>query len=401
MEKNLVLDFKPHDDFSDALSTDAVSFAQISLEEQDSSPSHTHSPDSDVLDKSKRIRKKRNAYHKIDDEIRLGLLEAVQRGETLKSAAKRYQVNYSSAKSIFHIFRKEGRILKKATQEKTLEGSSVPLGQEAEIPPQFTQNYNVNPMAALFQKSNFSQAPQACQPLDFRHERPYCAMDEGVGSSSPLGGLVDSFSELLKVGGNMKPKEDIMKANNYVPTYPSRFNPKMGPFVENSMPRSQPNPQVCFVPKMNPNSVRSPAERNKHLDGFYMNYSNSPLSGNAKMIREGSGSGSNKYLQGEFDSFTDMLSAFQTQNPRAGNIGNMKDASIPKLMVPGNGEAKGSFEEEIWGGSLENAAIDTYKSFLDAQKVLSNAFRKASILNNLVQIQQKSGSPRFVSFHGS
>jgi len=47
------------------------------------------------------------------------LLECVKNGETLKSAAKRFKINYSSAKSILHTFRKEGRILKKSAQERT------------------------------------------------------------------------------------------------------------------------------------------------------------------------------------------------------------------------------------------------------------------------------------------
>jgi len=38
----------------------------------------------------------------------------------LKSAAKRFKINYSSAKSILHTFRKEGRILKKSAQERTI-----------------------------------------------------------------------------------------------------------------------------------------------------------------------------------------------------------------------------------------------------------------------------------------
>jgi len=69
----------------------------------------------------KKIRKKRNAYQKIDDDLRIKLLEAVQQhGETLKAAASRYGINYSSAKSILHTYRKEGRILKKSTQDKGL-----------------------------------------------------------------------------------------------------------------------------------------------------------------------------------------------------------------------------------------------------------------------------------------
>jgi len=76
--------------------------------------------DSDCLsDTSRKIRKKRNTYQKISDDIRVMLLEAVQNGETLKAAAKRHKINYSSAKSILHTYRKEGRILKKSAQERT------------------------------------------------------------------------------------------------------------------------------------------------------------------------------------------------------------------------------------------------------------------------------------------
>jgi len=84
---------------------------------------HDNSPaDSDnesLSDSSRKIRKKRNTYQKISDDIRVQLLDAVQNGETLKSAAKRHKINYSSAKSILHTYRKEGRILKKSAQERT------------------------------------------------------------------------------------------------------------------------------------------------------------------------------------------------------------------------------------------------------------------------------------------
>jgi hypothetical protein len=83
---------------------------------------HDNSPDSDnesMSDSSRKIRKKRNTYQKISDDIRVQLLDAVQNGETLKSAAKRHKINYSSAKSILHTYRKEGRILKKSAQERT------------------------------------------------------------------------------------------------------------------------------------------------------------------------------------------------------------------------------------------------------------------------------------------
>jgi len=78
-----------------------------------------HSDSESFSDDAKKNRKKRNAYQKIADDIRVKLLEAVKSGETLKSAAKRFKINYSSAKSILHTFRKEGRILKKSAQERT------------------------------------------------------------------------------------------------------------------------------------------------------------------------------------------------------------------------------------------------------------------------------------------
>jgi len=77
-------------------------------------------------DSSRRMRKKRNTYQKIPDDIRMQLLEAVQNGETLKSAAKHHKINYSSAKSILHTYRKEGRILKKSAQERTTKKRSLP-----------------------------------------------------------------------------------------------------------------------------------------------------------------------------------------------------------------------------------------------------------------------------------
>jgi len=83
-------------------------------------------------DSSRRMRKKRNTYQKIPDDIRMQLLEAVQNGETLKSAAKRHKINYSSAKSILHTYRKEGRILKKSAQERTTKKRSLPASSDYE-----------------------------------------------------------------------------------------------------------------------------------------------------------------------------------------------------------------------------------------------------------------------------
>jgi len=57
----------------------------------------------------------------------LKLVEAVEKnGEMLKTAAARYNVNYSSAKSIFHTYRKEGRVLKKSIRERYKKKPATP-----------------------------------------------------------------------------------------------------------------------------------------------------------------------------------------------------------------------------------------------------------------------------------
>jgi len=432
MEKSLHLDFKPQDETLDTLSTSATSPTHL---HEGNSFSNIPSPlslEGEGINKNKKIRKKRNAYHKIDDDIRLHLLQAVQRGETLKSAAKRFNVNYSSAKSIFHIYRKEGRILKKATTEKGFE-FDFPGQPKVDMQPQFNPNVNPNFMNSTFQRPILPQTsyplPIDLKPAMFNH------FEDHSGSSSPLNNLVDNFADLLRIGNgtgvnNQVTRDDIIRNKSHMPLQPSRFNPMTSP--NNSMFKMKPNQPVNQQAQINPlnpltqinqqinqlnrmaqatlatrspvHGTMSPAERMKQFGDFYMNYSNSPLSGNSRMIKEGSESGSNRYQQKEFESFSDLVSSFQATTHLADSI-KKNDISIPKLHTPITPQQQQPNQEKIeedsnWAGSIEYAALDTFKSFLDAQKVVSNAYKKASYLNNLVQIQKASGSPssRFVNF---
>jgi transposase len=125
------------DESADSASTAAPISNQVYLDENGSTfvSSFNHENENNdengsesedgLSDSSKKMRKKRNAYQKISDEIRVNLLDSVKNGETLKSAAKRYKINYSSAKSILHTYRKEGRILKKSAQERTTKKRSL------------------------------------------------------------------------------------------------------------------------------------------------------------------------------------------------------------------------------------------------------------------------------------
>jgi hypothetical protein len=105
--------------FAKAMEYENTSVDSIKTEEESDRMSDTSSQSDCISGYSKKIIKKRKKYSKIDDEIRMKLLEDVEKnGDTLKAAATRYGVNYSSAKSIFHTYRKEGRILKKPARER-------------------------------------------------------------------------------------------------------------------------------------------------------------------------------------------------------------------------------------------------------------------------------------------
>jgi len=146
--------------------------------------------DSDCLsDTSKKIRKKRNTYQKISDDIRVLLLEAVQNGETLKAVAKRHKINYSSAKSILHTYRKEGRILKKSAQERTTK-KKIEVFSEAEAPQKSvkaSKKENVQPTVtktSLITPFSAEKGKQQLQNNGFNAESTPLACIQGLNDNS-------------------------------------------------------------------------------------------------------------------------------------------------------------------------------------------------------------------------
>ena len=54
-------------------------------------------------------------YNKVADEIKYKFIsEVIKRSGTIKSAAEKYEINFSTAKAILHTYRKEGRIGRKS-----------------------------------------------------------------------------------------------------------------------------------------------------------------------------------------------------------------------------------------------------------------------------------------------
>jgi len=148
MKRPSAINTKVHGDSTDLLNNTAPSSSQT-YQDEPASPSNNNGniSDSDSISDSSRLRKKRNTYQKIPDDVRVNLLEAVQNGETLKAAAKRHKINYSSAKSILHTYRKEGRILKKSAQERTMKrkGEASPDYSEEPKPTKQCKKENVQP----------------------------------------------------------------------------------------------------------------------------------------------------------------------------------------------------------------------------------------------------------------
>lgn len=318
---------------------------------------------SSVSSESKKIRKKRNAYQKIDDETRLELLEAVQkRGETLKSAAKRLNINYSSAKSILHTYRKEGRILKKSALDRPINlypinSYELDIGSINHLPPITFENLNPN-------KINF---PECFGQNNYHHAQAQRVQESGP--SSPLRGLTANFGTLFLSSQQIIESQNMSspQISNAVRLSHSSSNDYSS--TTSSLDFSYVNTNATI--SQNPSN---PLEQLKYMDNFYMNYSNSPLSGGgANINKEQSNTGSRTAGQKEFDSFTDMMNSFQDQSCLAEEFNF--DSQVIRPTRPNVASEK--FEAKT--SQQENFAWnETYKNFINAPNFLSSTLNKVS-----------------------
>jgi predicted transcriptional regulator len=353
---------------------------------------------------TKKIRKKRTAYQKIDDDIRLELLDAVQRrGESLKSASKRLNINYSSAKSILHTFRKEGRILKKNALEKNIRVTTYPatmamdMSPMNEIPQLRTDNFPK--IQVSFSDASAPMIPSLKLP-DHRN-------------SSPMKGLTENFGNLFVNQRNESAPTRIEPPlqqqyrfefqyrnphNTHNPQNPQ--NPQPRP-VEQQRNSVAPNfssifkmtPQMMEISPMNQTPTagtqNAPLEGFKsHVDNFYMNYSNSPLSGGGPNIyKEGSNTGSKSAFHKEFDSFSDMITAIQSQ-PKVAADDSKKGGEfvIPRTI------RQSSINQGEKTGNEEN--IDSNIIMAEKENVKGGQFLVDDALKRAAQFSafQKSGS---------
>jgi hypothetical protein len=363
------------EDNSDDLSTGAPSLSLDTMEEDYSLMQSADDDNSDGISvNSKKIAKRRCAYQKIDDDIRLQLLEAVQKKrETLKSASKRLGINYSSAKSILHTYRKEGRILKKSLLERAIPQSQSKISQ-MDISPMVAQSQTSHSPSLrrlnFVQKSHVTLTPIHMAKKDF----------------SPINGLSKNFGHLfLNAAKHLKEDANVQKAQvsgfTYIPTIklPVQMN-------DASPSNAQIHLQHMLKPVVN-QSPNNPLGVLKSLDNFYLNYSNSPLSGGAANIfRDLSDSSSRRQFPTEFDSFSEMVSALQSQpgsiNKSSGDlyIQNPLAFNSPRF----------AFNRIDAGIPNEENAVNMIRGLIETQQLLSDTIQTASYINNLRQIQKTS-----------
>jgi hypothetical protein len=330
-----------------------------------------------ISTQSKKIAKRRCAYQKIDDDIRLQLLEAVKtKRETLKSASKRLGINYSSAKSILHTYRKEGRILKKSllervipsSQPKSMQMETSPMAAKPQVMPKFQTSHSPS-----MRKLNFGQ-------------KPHLASISNNMAKSPINGLTKNFGHLfLNAAVHLKEDANVQKPQvsgfTLIPTI------KLPVQVNDPSPSTTPmNFQHMLKPSVN-QSPNNPLGVLKSLDNFYLNYSNSPLSGGAvNIFRDLSDSSSHRQFPTEFDSFSEMVSALQNH---PGSI----NKSTGDLYIQ-NSLAFNSprFPLHRIDGSMQNEdnAVNMIRGFIETQQLLSDTIQTASYINNLIQIQKTS-----------
>jgi len=323
------------------------------------------SEDSDCMsDSSRKIRKKRNAYQKISDDIRMKLLDAVKNGETLKSAAKRYKINYSSAKSILHTYRKEGRILKKSAQERTAKkkgGASDDIDEEEE-------EEDSKPLKTSKKPSTFSKMSRSSVNTGVKADisSNKCSEDSPHASFSTLN---DNFMSLLRVDSQSQssdPESTLRPISGFSLAQDGRRTSTKE--KDDFMKENKGEDPQDFAFKA-PTKEDAPAQKIRIFGDLIENNTESNIPGHGAHEVP-------NYMNfyNEFDSSNDMapwnlrkfsLSEDFCQDPSA--LLNIKGFNLDDKL----------YKFDIGTGFDEHK--DPLKSFMDTQNLFRSALRKASI----------------------
>jgi hypothetical protein len=213
--------------------------------------------------------------------------------------------------------------------------------------------------------------------------------------ASPMNKLSDGFGHL--VFDENQQQRMLYKAMHQAGYHPavSKLHPKndiMRPESRNGFEISPTQPQDNTPgQQQSTQNCDQTLDMFKAMDNFYMNYSNSPLSSD-RIIKDASNKSAGNRFTREFDSFSEMINALQKKSSE-----EIRDEiHIPRPLrfntaqkLQETIEARMNSEENCdLKGTIENAALDTFRTVVDAQLLLCDALKKANFLNNLVQLKK-------------
>jgi len=314
---------------------------------EDSNPYvYNYSSDSEpISEQSRKIQKKRDTYQKIPDDVRVQILEAVQNGETLKSAAKRFQINYSSAKSILHTYRKEGRILKKSAQERTTKKKGVANDEDVKPTKQSTK-----PLKKEAVKNN----KKTVAPLAERTTSASTCASYNDEKSSPVA-THDNLVSTLKMEHYEAQQAEAAQALTRPPMVHEEYTSPLESYNRVSRQSAMP------------------------IDSYYMKYSDFhfPEMGGDFYRNEMPDYSNNMHFSNEFD----PMSVLQPRLPKNEEQYHNTNAYFYQKGFNGgynfedktSREGNGLYYEE----NLENAG-HPLKSFMDSQMFLQEALKKTN-----------------------
>ena len=362
MKRPTFVNSRLQEDIADAYSTTAANSGNAHIDGGVSpymASNDANNSDCDSFsDSSRRMRKKRNTYQKIPDDIRMQLLEAVQNGETLKAAAKRHRINYSSAKSILHTYRKEGRILKKSAQERTTKKRSLPTS-EYEQSAKPTKQYKKENVKATENDYPFSQS---FAPLGQKvKSEPTNNSNEEANFRNPKKVLVE----------NSNTKFSSQHYENHTQSQPLTLTDSVHTAHKEDESTMR---MLAIIENEHPTEVNHPTESTykeensvqkfKLFENFYFNqHYETP---NEHIFGEGNDYMNHVNFSKEFDSFHETT-------------------ALRKASHHENDHHNLAFDEKSGfigsGFDFDMAPSDPncpFKSFMDTQRLLRDALRKAS-----------------------
>jgi len=288
-----------------------------------------------ISEQSRKIQKKRDTYQKIPDDVRVQILESVQNGETLKSAAKRFQINYSSAKSILHTYRKEGRILKKSAQERTTKKKVTSDDEEDNVKP---TKQAAKPLKKETVKSN---------------KKTVAPLAERTTSASTCASYNEDKSSPIQANDSLTLKMEQYEAQQSRPAVHEDYVSPLESF----------------------NMNRASRQTGMPIDSYYMKYSDFhyPEIGGDYYSAEYN----NMHYPAEFDAMNVLQPRLpKNEEPFHGTNSYFYQKGFGTGYnfedKPSRGESGLYYEE-----NLENAG-NPLKSFMDSQMMLQEAFKKTN-----------------------